>query len=741
MLNSANVRIILVIKSQGMLFDMPIQVGSSVDKHGRFRQAHTRIQKVRAKELPSVREPIAEEIKPNTRLAAWLDKHGGIGSVAKIVAEAPDAAQAKMIDLMAGVGKLTPEQARKLLDSAIPNDSQADLFAQAPKATDGTDDLFSQPATVKGKWKLKSPPPAEESHAQATEAIETEPPKAPEEKPAAKLTEAQKVGAGETAKLDYEGFRKEYEELFNRMMSYSPNEVGSGIYADKMAKLSDDYPEFMDRFDRNDDEIHNLKRIKAINERQGLDLDVAGMASQTLKESGRLPEVFADVPSAQPVTAPPHGEAIQFGVQAGITKQARRDLNAQAVAIVQRGGPFSDDDKAILRQYSGNGGCGDSLNEYYTRQDVAAAMWVALQSMGVMGGSVLEPSCGPGVFLHTAPNSFKVTGVEMDGVSAQVAKALHGDRHEIQNASLERFAVQDNRQFDAVIGNVPFGLRGSLIRDDKPHLKTAEAYFCDTAMDKCKAGGIVGLIVPTGVMDSRTNRKLREMLLRKGQFLGAQRMPNTAFEHAHTEVTTDIIWLRKYPDDVSGALSSSPVGQSQLKSLGIWDDEFLSGSYFTGRGAANIHGSMEAGWRAKAGIGADITVTGSMKDVADSLAMFKPEVAAKIPTVPDIMDAVGADEKARAKVLGATMTRPYEKQGKAGDTKTVDGIAYVLQGRPLRWHRVDEVVQSEALIQGRDIAARIETLIAGSAPVDRDQLQKDLHAWVALIARVSYPIG
>ena len=115
------------------------------------------------------------------------------------------------------------------------------------------------------------------------------------------------------------------------------------------------------------------------------------------------------------------------------------------------------------------------------------------------------------------------------------------------NSSLERFATQDGRQFDAVIGNAPFGLRGSMLADDKRHLKTAEAYFLDTSLDKCKAGGIVAMIVPTGVMDGRNNRGLRERLLRKGEFLGAQRMPNTAFEHGHTEVTTDIVYLRKRP--------------------------------------------------------------------------------------------------------------------------------------------------------------------------------------------------
>ena len=309
-----------------------------------------------------------------------------------------------------------------------------------------------------------------------------------------------------------------------------------------------------------------------------------------------------------------------FGVSSGTSKKARIELNAQARATIARGGPYTEDDKAILRQYSGNGGCGDSLNEFYTLPEVASSMWSVAQRLGVKG-SVLEPSCGPGVFLHTAPVNSKVIGVERDKVSADIATALHSDQHEVNNSSLEQFSTQDARQFDGVLGNVPFGKRGGLVKDDKRSINTAEAYFFDTSMDKCKSGRIVGLIVPTGIMDGSNNRKLREMLLRKGQFLGVQRMPNTAFEHSHTGVTTDVVWFRKFPDDIAGALSSKAVSQYHLKTLGIWDDEFLAGSYFTGRGAANVLGKMEAGWRAKAGFGADITVEGSMKGVPEAFAV------------------------------------------------------------------------------------------------------------------------
>ena len=452
-------------------------------------------------------------------------------------------------------------------------------------------------------------------------------------------------------------------------------------------------------------------------------------APEVVKVKQKATELDFDSPTAAP--KPQSNSSLPFGVKAGISKQARRDINAKAESIVTRGGPFSDDDKAILRQYSGNGGCGDSLNEFYTLPAVAKAMWTVAQSLGVTG-NVLEPSCGPGVYLHTAPDGVKVSGVEMDTVSAKIAKALHGDRHEVTNASLERFATQDDRRFDAVLGNVPFGLRGSLIKDDKPDLKTADAYFCDTAMDKCKAGGIVGLIVPTGVMDSRTNRSLRETLLRKGQFLGAQRMPNTAFEHSHTEVTTDVIWFKKYPDDVAGALSVDAISQDHLKALGVWDDEYLSGNYFTGRGASNVLGIMGEGWRAKAGMGADITVEGSMRDVPQAIAAFKPDTSTPIPAVTDILAAVGGDEKTRAKVLGGAMNIPYADKSKVGDTKTMDGIAYVLQGSPPRWHRVDEVVVSKALIDGKEIAKQIKQAMTwGGSQEAHDKTAVLLRAWVA----------
>lgn len=421
----------------------------------------------------------------------------------------------------------------------------------------------------------------------------------------------------------------------------------------------------------------------------------------------------------------------EFGVKSGISEGERRQLNAQALDIVRNKAPedITDDDRQVLAKYSGTGGIGDSLNEFYTDTRVAAAMWKSLYDMGLPSSAeVLEPSCGTGVFMHTAPAGVKVVGVEMDGNSSRVASLLHGVRHEVQNASLERFATQDTRQFDAVIGNPPFGLRGSLIKDDKPDLTNAESYFIDTALDKCKPGGLVALVVPTGVMDSKSGRAFRERMLRKGQFLGAMRMPNTAFKHAHTGVTTDVIYLRKRPDDVAGALMT--VDKDTMRKLGVWDDDFLAGRYFTdGDGKSQILGTMTEGWRAKAGMGQDITVEGSMVGVPEAIAGFSPSESPQgNPTVPDILEALGDDDKAKQRAMGGANKRPYAA-GRAGDTKVVDGVTYVLQGNPLRWHKVEDLMQADAVADAAPIAAEIERLMTGGA-VDRQALETAIREYI-----------
>jgi hypothetical protein len=50
-----------------------------------------------------------------------------------------------------------------------------------------------------------------------------------------------------TNEMTYEEFKTAYTAAFNRAMSYKPWECGSMVYAEKMADLAEDYPEFAER--------------------------------------------------------------------------------------------------------------------------------------------------------------------------------------------------------------------------------------------------------------------------------------------------------------------------------------------------------------------------------------------------------------------------------------------------------------------------------------------------------------
>ena len=713
--------LVFFVKSQLALFDTPVNVAGHVRKDGTVVKPHTRIQKVAARQPSLFEHHAAPEQAPapkRTKLDIFLARYGGPAGMAKILASLPEGQQQQLIAKMAEVGKTTPEAVAEMLGQGA--------VAAAP-AKPAEPDLFSQP-------EAKAPAPAP----------------APEPVTPPKLDLPTVDYDGDTWHILSTGTVREDGKVLAHLSSTTRGRKAKNGVHPVQVETYIDMPEHMKPTGELVEHVTGKgKTLRGVvradlTQEQAKEIDPYTfkknggwfIREKYLAESAPAKPVKAKAPAPAPAPEPApapapaiaHDPTAPFGVPAGVTKARRRAINAAVVERLAEGGPYSADDLAQFRQYSGNGGCGDSLNEFYTDPDVARGMWATIAALGVTSGTACEPSCATGVFLHTAPAGFKVTGVELDPTSASVALALHGDRHEIHTACFERFATTDDRQFDVVIGNPPYGPRGKFVQYDKKNISDAEQYFTDTALDKCKPGGIVALVVPTGIMDSKTNRSLRENLLRKGEFLGAQRMPNTAFEHSHTEVTTDVVYFRKRPDDVAGALST--VDRATLQKLGIWDEDFISGAYFTGRGAENVLGTMTEGWRAKAGMGNDITVEGSMDGVADAVATFSPASETAPVTMHQVLDALGDDEAAKDRAVSAAFRRPYAGTAKVGDTKTVDGIAYILQGDPPRWHRVDEFMQSEAIGDAQRLGQEIDTLMTGSGAVDRPALEAGIRAYI-----------
>ena len=105
-----------------------------------------------------------------------------------------------------------------------------------------------------------------------------------------------------------------------------------------------------------------------------------------------------------------------------------------------------------------------TLNAHYTPVEVIDAMWTAVQRLGFNGGRIIEPAVGVGYFLGSMPSEIaqrsSVTAVEIDDVSARIAKKLYGSYGvRVLNCGFE--AANTPKDFyDLAISNVPFDTSG-----------------------------------------------------------------------------------------------------------------------------------------------------------------------------------------------------------------------------------------------------------------------------------------
>ena len=196
-------------------------------------------------------------------------------------------------------------------------------------------------------------------------------------------------------------------------------------------------------------------------------------------------------------------------------------------------------------------------NAHYTAPEVVKAMWKAVERMGFAGGRVLEPSVGSGNFLGlmlSGPRAGSaIVGAELDHITGSIAKNLYPKATIKAPMGFEKLTLPDDT-FDLAIGNPPFGSE----RLYDPNRKAASKFsihnfFFAKSIDTLKPGGVLAMVVSNFLLDS-TSSAAREYLADRADLIGAIRLPNDAFlKNAGTEVTTDIVFLRKRaPGDPAG---------------------------------------------------------------------------------------------------------------------------------------------------------------------------------------------
>ncbi|WP_166739058.1 PLxRFG domain-containing protein [Alkanindiges illinoisensis] len=203
----------------------------------------------------------------------------------------------------------------------------------------------------------------------------------------------------------------------------------------------------------------------------------------------------------------------------------------------------------------------DSSNAaHYTSPEIVTALWDAIKQFGFVQGRVLEPSVGVGNFFGLMPKGMRsksaLHAVELDTITGGIAKQLYPAANIKAPMGFQDYQTIDG-YFDVAIGNPPFGrlqITDAVRREISG--MSIHNYFFAKSIDSLKPNGVLAMVVTNRMLDT-PNDKARQYMAERTEFLGAIRLPNDAFlANAGTQVTTDLIFLRRLGED------EQPTGHS-----------------------------------------------------------------------------------------------------------------------------------------------------------------------------------
>ena len=307
---------------------------------------------------------------------------------------------------------------------------------------------------------------------------------------------------------------------------------------------------------------------------------------------------------------------------------------------------------------------------FYTAETALRGMWTLAEQLGFKGGRVYEPGMGVGGFMGTMPQSVRAdsryTGLELDHVTAQIAKALYPRETIKQGDFIKEKMPKD--YYDLAIGNPPFA--GTRIQSDPdyPQNFVLHDYFFAKTLDSVRPGGLLMFVTSAGTMNKMDSAG-RDYLADQADLVGAIRLPNTAFKENGTEVTTDIIVLRKR---LPGEVEADPDWRkARVETFpdadGVTADVAVNGYFMDNPGM--VLGEM--------GLYDTLTAGARIGVRPKPGSNFKADLKAALESFPkDVMSKVEASQQ-----LGLDAVDAQAEETRTGGFYIKDGVLFQFDGR------------------------------------------------------------
>lgn len=347
-----------------------------------------------------------------------------------------------------------------------------------------------------------------------------------------KYTERQDIGDGDGGVIDFLRQYDNYKNLVPILEQERDNEPSllTPVYGEEFVKEVEEQSDNLSAQQKREDVIFSSDgKNYVITDDNFADGTKSERYANNINAIKTLKEIESSNRQATPAEQEILAKYVGWG---GLDSYFKAENNAQLKALLN-----DDEYKAALAS---------TLTSFYTPPAVIRAVYNALNNLGFKTGNILEPSCGVGNFMGLCPTNMsdsKFYGVELDDISGRIASKLYPQAN-IAVQGFETTNLPDNF-FDAAVGNVPFAQLKVLDKKYDKYNFLIHDYFFAKTLDKVRPGGIIAFITSKGTMDKKSS-KVRKYIAQRAELLGAIRLPNDTFSKtAGTEVTSDILILKK----------------------------------------------------------------------------------------------------------------------------------------------------------------------------------------------------
>jgi N12 class adenine-specific DNA methylase len=341
-------------------------------------------------------------------------------------------------------------------------------------------------------------------------------------------------------------------------------------------------------------------------------------------------------------------------------------------------------------------------NAHYTAPSIVQQIWNAVMRFGFNGGNVIDPGYGIGNFMGLRPDiKMAIEGIEMDSITGRIARQLYQNA-EIRIQPFETFKMPKDF-YTLEISNVPFAKTSPVEPTEvktpgiegKPSLHN---FYFLKSLYGLKPGGVLAFVTSHWTMDSINNTDVRAQMVKNADFLGAIRLPESAFKkNAGTEVVTDVIFMQKRAEGQEpSALNALFVGTKDVE----YDAPKAGGkktvqvsNYFVNKpemvmGEQNLNGTMR-------GFGDNYTVQYKGEDLIGSISKA-------IENLPQNIMAKHIEENTDKAEANLFKDMDVIQKMPAGSFFVRDGVTYQIDfetGKPKKVKGNSEIIGKLAVLK------------------------------------------